>query len=78
MITNSEGHWRKLINLAMLAYGRYQVSSEDLSERLKLSVAAGFWALIGQVDGYAGGLFRDECGSVSDRLTGFISRVDDN
>lgn len=34
VVTDPEGHWRKLVDLAMLAYERRQVCSDELSEML--------------------------------------------
>ena len=34
LVTDPESHWRKLVDLAMLAYERHQVRSDELSEML--------------------------------------------
>lgn len=57
LVTDPEHHWRKLVGLAMLAHGRHQVSSEDLSEMLEHSDAARLWALSELEEAGASGLF---------------------
>ena len=46
LVTDPEGHWRKLVDLAMLAHTRRQVCSGELSEMLELSDAAKLWGLV--------------------------------
>ena len=46
LVTDPEGHWRKLVDLAMLAYERRQVRSDELSEMLELADAARLWGLV--------------------------------
>ena len=46
LVTNPEVHWRKLVELAMLAHERRQVRSDELSEMLELADAARPWGLV--------------------------------
>ena len=43
LVTDPEGQWRKLVDLAMLARKRRQVCSGELSEMLELSDSAKLW-----------------------------------
>jgi hypothetical protein len=46
LVTDPEAHRRKLVELAMLARRRNQVSAEELNEMLELSDAAKLWGLL--------------------------------
>ncbi|NNB02520.1 hypothetical protein [Pseudomonas fragi] len=46
LVTDPEAHWRKLVDLAMLAHECRQVRSDELSEMLELSDAARLWGLV--------------------------------
>jgi hypothetical protein len=46
LVTDPEAHRRKLVELAMLARRRKQVSAEELSEMLEVSDAARLWGLL--------------------------------
>jgi hypothetical protein len=43
LVTDPDAHRRKLVELAMLARRRNQVSAEELNEMLELSDAARLW-----------------------------------
>ena len=60
LVTDPEGHWRKLVDLAMLAHKRRQVCSGELSEMLELADAAKLWALIEWEEAEAIGLLKEE------------------
>ena len=60
LVTNPEGHWRKLVDLAMLAHKRRQVCSGELSEMLEISDAAKLWALIEWEEAEAIGLLNEQ------------------
>jgi len=57
LVTDPEGHWRKLVDLAMLAYERRQVRSDELSEMLELADAARLWGLVEWEEADGAGLF---------------------
>ncbi|RJX83512.1 hypothetical protein [Pseudomonas sp. LS-2] len=57
LVTDPEAHRRKLIELAMLARRRKQVSAEELSEMLELSDAARLWGLLEWEEAELIGLF---------------------
>ena len=59
LVTDPEGHWRKLVDLAMLAYERHQVRSDELSEMLELADAARLWGLVEWEEADGVGLFLD-------------------
>ncbi|WP_321837818.1 hypothetical protein [Pseudomonas kulmbachensis] len=59
LVTDPEGHWRKLVDLAMLAHERRQVRSDELSEMLELADAARLWGLVEWEEADAAGLFLD-------------------
>ena len=59
LVTNPEVHWRKLVDLAMLAYERRQVRSDELSEMLEVADAARLWGLVEWEEAYCAGLFLD-------------------
>ena len=59
LVTDPEGHWRKLVNLAMLAHERRQVRSDELSEMLELADAARLWGLVEWEEADGVGLFQD-------------------
>ena len=59
-VTDPEVHWRKLVDLAMLAYERRQVRSDELSEMLELADAARLWGLVEWEEAVAAGLFLDQ------------------
>ena len=60
LVTDPEGHWRKLVDLAMLAHKRRQVCSGELSEMLELADAAKLWVLIEWEEAEAIGLLKEE------------------
>ena len=60
LVTDPEGHWRKLVDLAMLAHKHRQVCSGELLEMLELSDAAKLWALIEGEEAEAIGLLNGE------------------
>jgi hypothetical protein len=57
LVTDPEAHRRKLVELAMLARRRKQVSAEELSEMLELSDAARLWGLLEWEEAELIGLF---------------------
>lgn len=57
LVTDPEGHWRKLVDLAMLAYERHQVCNTELSEMLELVDAARLWGLVEWEEADRAGLF---------------------
>ena len=57
LVTDPEGHWRKLVDLAMLAHERRQVRSDELSEMLELADAARLWGLVEWEEADRVGLF---------------------
>ena len=57
LVTDPEGHWRKLVDLAMLAYERHQVCNAELSEMLELADAARLWGLVEWEEADRAGLF---------------------
>nr|WP_314490851.1 hypothetical protein [uncultured Pseudomonas sp.] len=59
LVTDPEGYWRKLVDLAMLAYERHQVRSDELSEMLELADAARLWGLVEWEEADRAGLFQD-------------------
>ena len=59
LVTDPEGHWRKLVDLAMLAHERRQVRSDELSEMLELADAARLWGLVEWEEADRAGLFLD-------------------
>ena len=60
LVTDPEGHWRKLVDLAMLAHKRRQMCSGELSEMLELADAAKLWASIEWEEAEAIGLISDQ------------------
>ena len=60
LITDPEGHWRKLVALALLAHERRQVCSGELSEMLELSDAAKLWGLVEWEEAEAIGLLTEK------------------
>ena len=60
LVTDPEGHWRKLVDLALLAHARHEVGSGELSEMLELADAAKLWALIEWEEAEAIGLLKGE------------------
>ena len=60
LVTDPEGHWRKLVDLAMLAHERRQVRSDELSEMLELADAARLWGLVEWEEAEAIGLISDQ------------------
>ncbi|MGG3793615.1 hypothetical protein ABEU86_04895 [Pseudomonas paraversuta] len=60
LVTDPEGHWRKLVDLALLAHARHEVGSGELSEMLELADAAKLWALIEWEEAEAIGLLNGE------------------
>ena len=59
LVTDPELHWRKLVDLAMLAHERCQVRSDELSEMLELAEAARLWGLVEWEEAEGVGLFLD-------------------
>ena len=59
LVTDPEAHWRKLVDLAMFAYERRQVHSDELSEMLELADAARLWGLVEWEEADGVGLFLD-------------------
>ena len=59
LATDPEGHWRKLVDLAMLVHERRQVRSDELSEMLELAGAARLWGLVEWEEAEGVGLFLD-------------------
>ncbi|WP_240477098.1 hypothetical protein [Pseudomonas psychrophila] len=59
LVTDPESHWCKLVDLAMLAYERHQVRSDELSEMLELADAARLWGLVEWEEADGVGLFLD-------------------
>ena len=57
LVTDSEGHFRKLVDLAMLAHERHQVRSDKLSEMLELADAARLWGLVEWEEADSAGIF---------------------
>ena len=57
LVTDPEAHWRKLVDLAMLAHERRQVRSDELSEMLELADAARLWGLVEWEEADRVGLF---------------------
>lgn len=60
LVTDPEGHWRKLADLALLAHACRQVCSSELSEMLELADAARLWGLIEWEEAEAIGLISDQ------------------
>jgi len=60
LVTDPEVHWRKLVDLAMLAHTRRQVCSGELSEMLELADAARLWGLVEWEEAEAIGLLKGE------------------
>ena len=60
LVTNPEGHWRELVDLAFLAHERRQVCSGELSEMLELSDAARLWGLAEWEEAEAIGLLNEQ------------------
>ena len=60
LVTDPEGHWRKLVALALLAHERRQVCNGELSEMLELSDAARLWGLVEWEEAEAIGLLNGE------------------
>ena len=60
LVTNPDGHWRKLVDLAVLAHARRQVCSSDLSEMLELAAAARLWGLVEWEEAEAIGLLTEQ------------------
>lgn len=67
LITDPELQWSKLVGLAMLAYGRSQVDSGELSEMLEQSDAARLWALSELEEAGASGLFCNDATESNER-----------
>lgn len=60
LVTDPEEHWRKLVDLAMLAHERLQVSSDELSDMLGLADAARLWGLVEWEGADGVGIFLDQ------------------
>jgi hypothetical protein len=59
LVTDPDGQRTKLRELAMLAYQRYQVDADQLSDMLEVTDAAREWGLMELEEGYQLGMF--EC-----------------
>ena len=59
LVTDPEVHWRKLVDLAMLAYQLHQVRNDELSEMLELADAARLWGLVEREEADGVRLFLD-------------------
>jgi hypothetical protein len=59
LVTDPDGQRAKLRELAMLAYQRYQVDADELSDMLEITEAAREWGLLELEEGYHLGMF--EC-----------------
>lgn len=59
LVTDPEFHWRKLVDLAMLAHECRQVLSDELSVMLELADAARLWGLVEWEEADGAGLFLD-------------------
>ena len=57
LVTDPEAHWRKLVDLAVLAHERRQVRSDELSEMLELADGARLWGLVEWEEADRVGLF---------------------
>jgi hypothetical protein len=57
LVTNPDGQRAKLRELAMLAYQRYQVDADELSDMLEVTDAAREWGLLELEEGFHLGLF---------------------
>lgn len=57
LVTDPDGQRSKLRELAMLAYQRYQVDADELSDMLEVTDAAREWGLIELEEGFHLGLF---------------------
>lgn len=73
LVTDPEAHWRKLVDLAMLAHERRQVRSDDLSEMLELADAARLWGLVEWEEADRVGLFLDHIVD-PDNVSFFVKR----
>ncbi|MCF7544348.1 hypothetical protein [Pseudomonas petrae] len=58
LVTDPDGQRAKLRELAMLAYQRYQVDANELSDMLEVTDAAREWGLLELEHGYYLGLFQ--------------------
>lgn len=67
LITDPERQRSKLVGLAMLAHGRRQVDSDELSEMLEQSDAARLWALSELEEAGAIGLFCNDANESGER-----------
>lgn len=74
LVTDPEVHWRKLVDLAMLAHTRRQVCSGELSEMLDLADAAKLWGLVEWEEAEAIGLLKREAVDPDD-VSFFRNRV---
>jgi uncharacterized Ntn-hydrolase superfamily protein len=57
LVTDPDGQRTKLRELAMLAYQRYQVDADELSDMLEVTDAAREWGLMELEEGYNLGIF---------------------
>lgn len=57
LVTDPDGQRAKLRELAMLAYQRYQVDADELSDMLEVTDAAREWGLLELEEGFHLGLF---------------------
>ncbi|WP_052075124.1 hypothetical protein [Pseudomonas lutea] len=57
LVTDPDGQRVKLRELAMLAYQRYQVDADELSDMLEITEAAREWGLLELEEGFRLGMF---------------------
>jgi hypothetical protein len=57
LVTDPDGQRTKLRELAMLAYQRYQVDADELSDMLEVADAAREWGLMELEEGHHLGMF---------------------
>lgn len=60
LVTNPDGQRTKLRELAMLAYQRYQVDADELSDMLEVTDAAREWGLLELEQGFYLGMFESQ------------------
>lgn len=60
LVTNPDGQRTKLRELAMLAYQRYQVDADELSDMLEVTDAAREWGLLELEEGFYLGMFESQ------------------
>jgi hypothetical protein len=60
LVTDPDGQRAKLRELAMLAYQRYQVDADELSDMLEVTDAAREWGLLELEEGFRIGIFESQ------------------